>query len=127
MEGTLTLFGYPSTDARLEVLPRSKAWRGTQAVIFLGGGLLLAPAVGLVPPHAPWVLGVLGLGVFLGRRKWMERFTLLSLTGICPKCEAEISITKKAPLRPGMAVPCPACRHDSRLMVVGPAGEGPSS
>jgi len=68
MEGTISLFGFPSTSARIEALPRSTAWRGLRASAFFGGGLLLAPAVGLVPPHAPWVVAVLGIGGFLGLR-----------------------------------------------------------
>jgi hypothetical protein len=115
MEGTLTLFGFPSTTAELEVLPRAVSWRLSRASAFIGGGLLLAPAVGLFPPHAPWVVAALGIGGFLGIRKWRERFTILSLRGACPKCGGNLSMTRGTPLRPVMTVPCAGCNRDSRL------------
>jgi hypothetical protein len=115
MTGTLSLFGFPSTPARLTVQPRSATWRAIRASAFFAGGILLAPLVGLVPPHAPWALGVLGIGGFLGLRKWRERFTILSFEGACPKCGEALSIPSGTPLRPVMTVPCPGCHHDSRL------------
>ena len=115
MDGTLSLFGFPDTPARLEVLPRSAAWRWLRASVFFGGGLLLAPAVGLVPPHAPWVAAALGIGGIMGIRKWRERFTILSLQGTCPRCGGALSLASGTPLRPVMTVPCGGCNHESRL------------
>lgn len=115
MTGTLSLFGFPSTPARLDVRPRSTAWRAVRAGAFFAGGILLAPLAGLVPPHAPWALGILGIGGFLGLRKWRERFTILSFQGACPKCGKALDIPPGTPLRPVMTVSCPGCHHDSRL------------
>ena len=115
MDGTLSLFGFPSTPAHLEVLPRSTSWRSLRAGGFFGGSLLLAPLVGLVPPHAPWVVAVLATGTLLGIRKWRERFTILSLRGKCPKCGGELSLASGTPLKAMMTVPCPGCNHDPRL------------
>ena len=118
MEGTLSLFGFSSTPARLEVRSRSTGWRAWRASAFAGSGLLLAPAVGLVPPHVPWVIAVLGLGGFLGLRKWRERFTILALEGNCPKCGGSLSLARGTPLRTVMTVPCEGCNHDTRLTTV---------
>lgn len=115
LEGTLSLFGFQSTRARLDVLPRSLAWRLTRASAFWAGGLVLAPAVGLVPPHAPWAVAALGIGGIMGVRKWRERFTLLSFQGDCPKCGAPLSLKSGTPVRLMMTVPCVECNHDSRL------------
>lgn len=120
MEGTLSLFGYSSTVAHLEVLPRSTGWRGLRAGLFMGGALVLAPAVGLFPPHAPWVAGVLGIGGYLGIRKWRERFTVLSFRGCCPKCGGALSLPPGTPLRPVMTVSCDGCNHDSSLTTTPP-------
>jgi hypothetical protein len=116
-KGTLTLFGFPDTGAELEMLPRSRGWRALRAAAFVGSGLLLAPAVGLFPPHAPWAAAALGLGGFLGLRKWRERFTLLSLRGSCPKCGGSVGIREGTPLRRVISVPCEGCNHESRLVV----------
>ena len=129
LSGTLSLFGFPPVEASLKVVPRSVAWRGALASAYVGGGLLLAPILGMVPPHAPWAVGVLVCGGFLGVRKWRERFTLLSLDGACPKCGGKVSIPSRVPLKSGISVPCEGCHHDSRLLVTIPApsdssGEG---
>jgi hypothetical protein len=113
--GTIFLFGFPETQAELEVLPRSTGWRLFRGTVFLAGGLILAPVVGLIPPHAPWVVAALGIGGIMGFRKWREHFTLLSFRGTCPKCGGDLSLRHGTPLRPVMTVPCPGCNHDSRL------------
>jgi len=117
MEGTISLFGFPSTSAHLDVRSRSTTWRVSWCSAFIGGGVLLAPLVGLVPPHVPWIIAALGVGGFLGLRKWRERFTILTLKGFCPKCGGPLSLPPGTPLRPVMTLPCPGCNHDSRLMV----------
>ncbi len=119
--GTLSLFGFSSTEAALELLPRSRSWRAIRATGFIGGGLVLAPAVGLFPPHAPWATGALVLGSFLGLRKWRERFTILSLQGYCPKCGGPMAIREGTPFREALSVPCEGCNHESRLVVSLPA------
>jgi hypothetical protein len=129
LSGTLLLFGFPPAEASLKVVPRSLAWRGALASAYVGGGLLLAPVLGMVPPHAPWAAGVLVCGGFLGVRKWRERFTLVCLDGICPKCAGGVSIPSHVPLKSGISVPCEGCHHDSRLLVTMPlpsnsSGEG---
>jgi len=115
LKGTVSLFGFPSTEAVLQVQPRSRGWRWTRAGLFLGGGLLAAPVVGLVPPHAPWVVGVLGLAGFLGVRRFKEKFTVLSFHGTCPRCGEALALKAGVPLKSAMAVPCGACGHDPRL------------
>lgn len=122
MVGTLTVFGYPSTQAHLEVRARSLRWRGLRGAFFLGGGLVLAPLVGLLPPHVPWVVATLGLGGFLGLRKWRERYTIVSLQGPCPRCGGAMTLPSSTPLRPVLSVPCDECHHDARLTTVLPEG-----
>ena len=117
LQGTLRLFGFPPKEATLEALSRGLVWRGFRAFVFIGGGLLLAPLVGLVPPHAPWIVGSLGLGGFLGIRKWRERFTLLGFQGMCPGCGQPLHLKPGSPLRSRMSAPCEGCHHDSRLLV----------
>lgn len=115
VHGSLSLFGFPSTPARAVVIPRSRGWRAIRSGGFLTGGLALAPLVGMVPPHAPWAAGALGVGAILGIRKWQERLTLVSFTGQCPRCGGPFSLKEGIALRSGMAVPCDGCHHDSIL------------
>ena len=120
LKGTLTLFGFPSREARLDVLERSGAWRGTRAILFGGGGVLLAVTVSIIPPHAPRVVAALGSGGFFALRKWRERFTVLALLASCPKCGGGMALRPGTPLRPVLSVPCEGCHHDSRLTVETP-------
>ena len=117
LSGDVSLFGFASTSAELAVLPRSAAWRRLRGGAFFAGGLAGAPVVGMVPPHAPWAIGALAIGVYLGLRKLRERFTLISLQGCCPKCGGALSLSPGTPLQREMAVPCEGCHHDSRLSI----------
>jgi hypothetical protein len=120
LSGTVTLFGFPPGKALIHAVPRTRAWRGARALAFALGGILLAPVVGVVPPHAPWVAGALGFGFFFGVRKWRERFTLESLHARCPKCGGPLVLPPGTPLRPTHSVPCDGCHHDSQLNVQPP-------
>ena len=120
--GIVTLFGFSPGKALIHAVPRTRAWRGARALAFILGGILLAPVVGIIPPHAPWVAGALGLGFFFGVRKWRERFTLESLHARCPKCGGPLVLPQGTPLRPTQSVPCDGCHHDSQLSLPPPPG-----
>jgi hypothetical protein len=126
VKGTLSLFGFLDQEAELAVLPRSRGWRRIRAGGFFLAGLVTAPLAGMVPPHAPWALGALGLGTFLGSRKLRERFTLLSFQGHCPRCEGELHLPEGTPVRGALSVSCEGCHHDSRLTVLFPPRGGPA-
>ncbi len=53
----ITLFGFDVVRANARIEARSAGWRARRASIALAAGLIVAPAVALVPPHAPWALG----------------------------------------------------------------------
>lgn len=115
--GTLRVFGHEDTEAHLRLLPRSAKWRATRAGAFILGGVVLAPLVALIPPHAAWALASVGTGVALGVRKWKERFTLLRLRATCPRCGEEILRDSPARLRTPETVTCEACNHSASLAV----------
>jgi hypothetical protein len=117
LEGTLSVFGFPKTTARVDAVARSPRWRGLRAAAYWGGALLVTPAVALVPPHVPWVAGVLGVGGLLGTRKWKERYTVVKFQGRCPRCQEELSLQPGTPLRSVMAIGCDECHHECRLEV----------
>ena len=49
--------GFDVVRANARIEARSAGWRARRASIALAAGLIVAPAVALVPPHAPWALG----------------------------------------------------------------------
>jgi len=117
----LTVFGFPSTEAVARVHYRDAFWRGSRAAGFMGVGLLLAPAAALVPPHAPWAIGALGVGALLARRKWQERRTLVHLDGTCPRCESPLRVTRPTRMREPHSIACEGCNHEMELELLGPA------
>ena len=113
----ITLFGFDgvSADARIEA--RSRGWRARRAAIALAAGLIAAPLAALVPPHAPWALGALGIGLLTARRRWAEAHTLHFLEGACPRCGEGITLSRPARLRHPDATSCPSCQYELAITV----------
>ncbi|HEX9106110.1 MAG TPA: hypothetical protein VF832_02750 [Longimicrobiales bacterium] len=114
---TLQLFGFAPTPARVEVIPRSTAWRVGHAFGYL---LLCWACIGLVmwvPPHFPWILTAFFLGIFFFVKYIRQRYTLVSLEGTCPRCGSPQSIKKPTRLASPHRIYCPHC-HQPLLLVV---------
>ena len=109
-----SLFGFDPSPLKVTILPRSRAWRVGGAARTFGVSAVIAPFVAIFPPHAVWPIGALMTGGFLARRRYVERFTLTSLEGVCPKCGNRYSV-KATRLRTPHALPCDGCHHESRL------------
>ena len=113
----ITLFGFDVVPANARIERRSTTWRARRASIPLVAGLILAPAVALVPPHAPWALGALGMGIVMARRRWSEAHTLHFMDGACPRCGEGVSLSRPVRLRYPHPIFCPSCQHESALSV----------
>ena len=113
----ITLFGFGVVPADARIEARSTGWRARRAAIALAAGLVAAPAAALVPPHAPWALGALGISLLTARRRWAEEHTLHSLTGACPRCGEGISVTRSSRLRHPHPIPCPSCHYELAISV----------
>lgn len=109
-----SLFGFDPTPAHARIAARSRAWRVGGAARTFGLFAVIAPFVAIIPPHAVWLIGALGTGAFLARRRFIEKFTLLSVDGSCPKCGASLD-TKPGRLKKPHPLPCDACHHESTL------------
>jgi len=109
-----TLFGFDATSVKVRIRPRSRGWRvGGALGTFVGVVAVAAPLV-VFPPHAVWLIGGLATGAFLANRRYVERFTLLSATGECPKCGHGFSL-KQTRLRAPHPLPCEGCHHQGTL------------
>ncbi len=78
--------------------------------------LLVAPVMGLIPPHVPWVLGALTGGGLLARRRWTERFTVMGVEGTCPRCGAAVKAANGRLRSPHPAV-CEACHFEASVQI----------
>lgn len=112
--GRVTLFGFDPRPATAALRPRPRSWRLAGTLRIGAATLVVAPIVGILPPHAPWALGALGAGIFLGRRRWNHRLTLESLDAECPKCGAHLTVRPGQLKNPHM-VPCEGCHHEATL------------
>jgi hypothetical protein len=111
------VFGHEPTPVRVVLTPRSTGWRAGRAARWIVGGLVMAPVVGVVPPHAPWAAGAGVGGLVLGLRKWGERFTLREVEGACPRCASALGLTGQPPLRSPHPIPCDACGNPVSLRI----------
>ncbi len=115
-EARVVLFGFEPTAATLELRPRAKSWRVRGVVRILLITFVVAPAVAVIPPHAPWVLGVLATGIILARRRWQEHFSLEAVRGSCPRCGGSLSASPGR-LRSPHPLSCDGCRHEVSVEV----------
>jgi hypothetical protein len=126
------VFGFPPAPVEISVLRRASSWRVGGAVRTFAIFVVVAPFAALVPPHAPWAIGALGLGAILGSRRLKERFTLVSARGACPRCAEPLAV-KGGRLRSPHPVSCDACHHQAALRFpeaalevrIKPAGDAP--
>ena len=114
-----TLFGFEPTPARVAIAARSRGWRVGGAARIFGVFVVVAPFVAIFPPHAVWLIGALLTGAVLGRRRYVERFTLLDVDAACPKCGSPFGV-KPTRLKVPHPLPCDSCHHESSLRL--PAG-----
>lgn len=115
--GVLKLFGYDPAPVRLEVIPRSRAWRLRRTAVAAGAFLLATPVVALVPPHAPWAAAGIMAAAILGRRRWTERYTVACFRAPCPRCGQALGLPPGTRLRAPHPVPCDGCGHEPLLEV----------
>ena len=115
--GRITLFGFDDVPTSARIEARSTGWRARRASVALAAGLIVAPAVGLVPPHAPWALGALGMGLLTAVRRWAEKHTLHFLDGACPRCGGGVTLSRPVRLRHPHPIACPSCQYESALSV----------
>ena len=115
VQARLTLFGHDATETSIELIPRSLQWRLVRTGIVTAIFLVILPIAALIPPHAPWAAGVvLGL-VLVGRGRWLERYTIVGLKGVCPRCGTSLQISKRMRLRQPHPISCEGCNHDVML------------
>lgn len=112
--GLIKLFGFAPTQCVASILPRTKAWRVGGAVGILVLFSVIASFAIFIPPHGVWTIGALTGGFILARRRWLERFTLHSVNGSCPKCKITLSV-KSGPLRYPHPIACDGCHHTGSL------------
>ena len=113
--------GHDPVSVEVALVPRTTGWRLGRAARWWVAGAVLAPVLGVLPPHAPWALAAGAGGVVLGLRKWGERYTLVRLRGSCPRCGEGLAFDGATPLKLPHRVSCDACGNPVVLHLDGGA------
>ncbi|NNK61945.1 MAG: hypothetical protein HKO98_01965 [Gemmatimonadetes bacterium] len=106
---TARVFGHEPVAVTLELIPRTTGWRLGRTLRYLIAGAVAAPVLGVLPPHAPWAVAAGAGGTVLALRKWRERFTLVGMEAVCPRCGAALDGGRSVPLRDPHRISCDGC------------------
>ena len=113
-DARLTLFGSAPRSATVEVTPRPRSRRMTRALGTLAVTVVLAAVAGIVPPHVPWILGVLAIGAWRARAEWRGELALHAFEGRCPRCGEKLALEDRY-ITPPITVPCYGCHAQPQL------------
>ena len=113
----LVLPGHDPTPARTEITYRPRSLRLTRALTFLVGFWALAPLVFFIPPHVPWALAAVLLGVYFAWTHWTRTYRVRSVRGSCPRCGSALAVEAGTRIRLPFRMTCYQCHHEPRLEV----------
>lgn len=113
----LTLPGHRPAPARAELVYLPVSWRLPRtlgSLLFFWG---ILPLVVWLPPHYPWVLASFAAGVYLAHGYWTGRYRVRAFSGICPRCESDLSLPPGGRIDLPYTLTCYACHFEPQLRV----------
>jgi hypothetical protein len=116
----LTLSGHTPAPARVEIVDVPLFQR---AALTLASALVcwgLAVLLVVLPPHYPYFLAPLALGLYFPYRFWTGRYRVRAFAGICPRCGRHLQLAPGTRIDLPLAVTCFAC-HFEPLLEVSPS------
>ncbi len=113
----LILPGRPAGTARTQLTHRSLQQRALQGLGAWLGLWALAPLVMFVPPHLPWVLAALVLGLYFGIRYWRGEYVVRAFDGACPNCGEPLELKKGSHIRIPYRIDCFNCHRSAQLVL----------
>ena len=111
LEARLSLFGFVSTPAELSVTPRTRTHRIGRAIACGVGGIVIAPVVFLIPPHAEWVMLSVATGLYWARKNWIAEYVVAAFEARCPRCYTPVRVKPGMTLRFPQALNCYSCHQ----------------
>ncbi|HKJ93391.1 MAG TPA: hypothetical protein VJ957_09485 [Longimicrobiales bacterium] len=117
----LILPGRPDGTARTQLTHRTLRQRVLQGLGAWLGFWILAPLVVFVPPHLPWALAAVILGLYFGVRYWRGEYVVRSFEGACPSCGEPLELKAGSHIRMPYTMDCFHCHRSSTLVLDGDA------
>ena len=115
-DGTLTGYDSRSSAAELRLVTFDGPSRARRAGLGVATWWSVALASAFIPvAHLVLVPGLVAFGVYSGVRRYRETVILLSVTGACPDCDHEQTITVGAAWAATLSVSCAHCGRHLRL------------
>lgn len=111
----VSLRAHEPTPATLHATRVPQRERTTRAVFQLLGFWLLVPVVALIPPHAPWAIAALLLGLYFFRRSRAGALVVQRFQGRCPRCGGELHLQPGTRIRVPHPLGCPHCHFEPVL------------
>ncbi|MEJ2678463.1 MAG: hypothetical protein P8174_05215 [Gemmatimonadota bacterium] len=113
----LILPGRPAGTARALLTHRTLQRRAIQALGAWLGFWALAPFVMFVPPHLPWVLMALILGLYFGVRFWRGEYVVRAFAGACPNCGEPLHLKAGSRIHTPAIIDCFGCHRSTRMVL----------
>ena len=113
----LMLPGHEPTPARTEITYRPRSLRLTRALMYLVGFWALAPLVFFIPPHIPWALAAVVLGIYFAWANWTGTYQVRSVQGSCPRCGNALAVEAGTKIRLPYRMTCYQCHHEPHLEI----------
>ena len=111
----VTLFGFKSVPAQVELVHRPTPVRLTRALLFLAGCWCAAPVLAILPPHVLWLLAAMGAGIYLGWKEWRGPYEVRRLETRCPSCGNALVVEPGARIALPHRISCFNCHHEPLL------------
>lgn len=113
--------GVYATPADLVAYRRTHSERATRMFLTFVGVCLATPLGFLIPPHLEPAGLVFVIGLYFTRRAWIAEWETVSMSGVCPRCDAPLQLKPGTVLYIPHTIHCTSCRSELWL----DAGEAP--
>ena len=113
----ITLPGHTPAPARAEIVRVPLFQRAALPLISALGFCGLAALLLVLPPHYPYFLGPLALGVYFPHRFWTGRYRVRAFAGICPRCGRHLQLAPRTRIDLPVVVTCFGCHFEPLLDV----------
>lgn len=113
----LTLPGHVPAPARIEIVPIPLLQRAALTCISALGFWGLAALLVILPPHYPYFVVPLALGIYFPYHFWTGRYRARAFAGICPRCGLQLQLTAGTRIDLPLVVTCFACHFEPLLEI----------